>query len=108
MKSVPVHTIQEPEMMVSLVSNPLGFCGVKSLPNGRAFHAEDSRDRILAGLIPIHPEPGARKLGVCAENARPTGLKTVGRFAANTARGSPRNPRTYLIEPRLTSFSSGM
>jgi hypothetical protein len=65
---------------VTLAWNPLRFHLVEALPKGRIFNAEYYPDNILTALIQLLPDPGGRKLGICASNSRPQTAQKCRRF----------------------------
>jgi hypothetical protein len=102
------HTIQDPNIMVTIAWNPFGFHLIVALPKGRTFNAEYYRDNILAALTQLQPEDDRRKLVVHADNARAHIAQKCRTFANKMDCGSlPIHP-THLISRHPSSFCSVM
>jgi hypothetical protein len=56
----PSHTIQDPKMIVTMASNPLGFHLLDALPKGNTSDAQYYRVNIFTELLPLRPQVDGR------------------------------------------------
>jgi hypothetical protein len=101
-----MHTIQDPQMIVTIAWNPLGFHLFAARPKGNIFSAEHYRVDIFTELLSLRPQVDGRKLVTHADNAKPHTARKYRAFLKTISSALPHTHRTHLISHPPTSFSS--